>query len=109
MLDEPHFNAAADAMLTHLFDQMEDAFDNGTFEELELIDGILRIEDTRGNVWIISKHQASRQIWLASPTLGGLHFSFDHASQNWLLPDGRDLKPLLSDDINHCANAYIVL
>lgn len=109
MLDENHFNAAADATLNHLFDQLEDAFDNGVFEELELVDGILRAEDTQGRVWIINKHSASRQIWLASPKLGGLHFSFDHNSQSWILPDGRALGGLLSTDIEQATGCHIVL
>ena len=109
MLDENHFNAAADATLNHLFDQLEDAFDKGVFEELELVDGVLRAEDTKSHVWIINKHSASRQIWLASPQLGGLHFTFDHNAQSWLLPDGRTLNALLSADIQACTGCHIVL
>ncbi len=108
MLDESHFHAMADATLAHLFDQLEDAFDNGTFEELELTDGVLRIEDAKGNVWVVNRHNASRQIWLASKRLGGLHFSFDHDEQAWLLPDGRNLKDVLSGELQSITGAHIV-
>jgi len=109
MLDESHFHAVADATLNHLFDQMEDAFDAGAFEELELTDGVLRIEDTKGHVWIVNRHSASRQIWLASPRLGGLHFTFDHDTQSWTLPDGRNLKDVLSQEIQSLSHVHIVL
>lgn len=109
MLDESHFHAVADATLTHLFDQMEDAFDDGVFDELELVDGVLRIEDAEHHVWIVNKHTASRQIWLASPRLGGLHFSFNYDEQAWMLPDGRNLKDTLSQEIQSLTGAHIVL
>lgn len=108
MLDESHFHAVADATLAHLFDQLEDAFDNGIFEELELTDGVLRIEDAKHTVWIINKHAASRQIWLASAKIGGLHFSFNHDEQAWKLPDGRNLKDVLEAEIRTATGTHIV-
>jgi CyaY protein len=108
MLDEPHFNAIADATLTHLHDQLEEAFEQGTLEDLDLVDGVLRIEDEQGNIWIINKHTVTRQIWLASKRTGGLHFSFNHDSQDWLLPDARDLKTLLALEMQEVAGFHVV-
>lgn len=108
MLDETHFHAIADATLNHLHDQLEEAFDKGALDELELFDGVLEIKSASGKTWIVNKHEASRQIWLASPTSGGLHFSFDHDTQQWLLPDERNLKLVLADELQTALKLHIV-
>lgn len=107
MLDEPHFHAVSDATLEHLYDQLEDAYDDGDIEDIELADGVLRIEAASGNVWIINKHSASRQIWMTSIHDGGLHFSFNHDRQDWELPDGRELKALLAEEIHEITNRRV--
>lgn len=108
MLDEQHFLAVAEATLAHLHDQLEDVYDEGALEELDLVDGTLRIESANGTCWIVNKHSASRQIWLASPISGGLQFNFNHDHQTWELADGRELKALLSSEIQDIIGLHII-
>lgn len=98
-MDETRFHAIADATLMHCFDQLEDAFEAGAIEELELTGGILTIQATSGRIYLLNKHAPSRQLWLASPVSGGLHFSFDEGQQRWALPDGSMLYDLLRREL----------
>ncbi len=102
MLDETHFNAIANATLMHCFDQLEDAYERGDIDELELEEGVLSITTSEGKQFIVSKHGPSRQIWLASPLSGGLHFSYSQNDQGWTLPDGSTLYEILRRDLAHC-------
>jgi frataxin len=108
MLDESHFHAAGDATLTHLFDQLEEAFEAGTIDELELSNSILQIETPCGKIFIISKHAPSRQIWLASPLSGGHHFTYHASHQHWQSNNGHTLNDLLRAEL-HQLGVRVVL
>ena len=99
MLNEPRFHAIADATLIHCFDQLEDAFEAGTIDELELQGGILTITTLSNKTFLLTKHSPSCQLWLASPISGGLHFSFHEGAQQWQLPDGSPLYDLLRSEL----------
>ena len=99
MFDESTFHSIAEAMLMHLHDQLEEAYDEGDLEDLELEEDLLTITTEGDHTFIVSKHTASQQIWLASPISGGLHFSFDTPSQSWKTADGHDLKLTLARDL----------
>lgn len=109
MLDETHFLAISTATLEHIHDQLEQAFQNGTLEELELNEGILSIELESGQCFVISKHEPSRQMWLASPLSGGLHFDYCHDNNEWRLADGRTLKRLVAQELKQLCGLQIVL
>lgn len=87
-MDETRYHAVADATLMHLFDQLDDAFEAGALEDLDLASGVLTVVTSGGNTYLISKHAPSRELWLASPVSGGLHFAYDEGEQRWHLPDG---------------------
>jgi frataxin len=90
MLDETDFHRRADATLAAILDQLEPRYEAGALEELELQGGILTIRTDAGRSFVVSKHAPSRQLWLASPLSGGLHFAArDHGQ--WQLSDGREL------------------
>lgn len=99
-MDETHFHAVADATLMHCFDQLERAYEAGTLDELELADGILTLVTPQQKTFLLSKHGPSRQLWLASPQSGGLHFSWAQGDQYWHLPDGRKLYELLRGELS---------
>ncbi|MCE3005418.1 MAG: iron donor protein CyaY [Alphaproteobacteria bacterium] len=90
MLDETDFHRRADATLAAILDRLEPRYEAGALEELELHSGILTILTDAGRRFVVSKHAPSRQLWLASPLSGGLHFSV-HDNGQWQLSDGREL------------------
>jgi iron donor protein CyaY len=99
MTSESEFHRFADATLDALFDQLESAYESGSLEDLELQEGVLTIQTQLGQTFVISKHTASGQIWLASPISGGLHFSYESESGEWLLPDGTPLTARLTQEL----------
>ena len=98
-MDEKRYHAIADATLAHCFDQLEEAYDAGSIDELELQGGILTIIAPSGRTYLLTKHAPSLQLWYASPLLGGLHFTFDETAQRWLLPNGSWLYEILRNEL----------
>lgn len=98
-MDEKHYHAIADATLMHCFDQLDDAFESGGIDDLELQGGILTIRAQSGHTYLLTKHAPSLQLWLASPVSGGLHFRFDENEQSWTLPDGQRLYDILRAEL----------
>lgn len=99
MSTETEFHRYADATLSALFDQLESAYESGSLEDLELQDGVLTITTEGGKIFVVSKHAASGQIWLASPLTGGLHFSYEDSSGEWILADGTLLTARLTQEL----------
>jgi iron donor protein CyaY len=99
MSTETEFHRYADATLDALFEQLESAYESGSLEDLDLRDGILTIQTEGGLTFVVSKHTASRQIWLASPLTGGLHFTYEPTSGEWQLADGTILTERLTQEL----------
>lgn len=111
MLDESHFHAYANATLMHINDQLEQAYDSGALDDLDYDEGagILTIITPDDVTFIVNKHGPSKQLWLASPIAGGLHFDFNADAQGWLLGDGRSLKKVLADNLEQSCGMHVVL
>lgn len=95
LMNESEFHRLSDDMLTRLYDALEAADESGALEA-ECASGVLTLQLPSGEQYIVSKHTASRQIWLSSPLSGGLHFSYDGA---WKLQDGRTLEEILTAEL----------
>lgn len=98
-MDEKLYHTLADAPLAHCLDQLEAAFEEGALEDLDLQGGILTLRTPSGRTYLLSKHAPSQQLWYASPTLGGLHFSYSTTTECWHLPDGRTLYDILRAEL----------
>ncbi|MDX1974100.1 MAG: iron donor protein CyaY [Rickettsiales bacterium] len=98
MMTESEFHSLADCWLAALAQALEDA-DSQAALEIDYQVGIVTIETAAGKTFIVSKHGPSQQIWLSSPLSGGLHFPYHAVEKDWILPDGRRLKPLLSTEL----------
>lgn len=98
-MNDTEFHTRALAALSHMADRLEAAYESGALDELSLEPGVLTIRTADGQTFVISKHAPSQQIWLASPISGGLHFSYDAASQTFRLADGSLLETKLTDDL----------
>lgn len=98
MMNETEYHLLADAELDTLLEPLEEA-DGQALLEVEYQDGVMTIQLPSGQQFILSKHVASRQLWLSSPLSGGLHFSCDAASRQWKLSDGRSLPEMLAHDL----------
>lgn len=111
MLDETLFTAISGATLMHFNDQLEQAYDQGDLEELDYDEGagILTIITPDDATFIVNRHGPSRQLWLASPLSGGLHFDYCQESECWTLSDGQTLKAILARDLEKSCGLHVVL
>jgi CyaY protein len=103
-MQESNFHRLADQWLTMAEAVLEEADQNGAVE-MELQSGALTLILPSQKVVLISKHSPMRQLWLASPISGGLHFSHDGAE--WSLADGRTLEQVLSQELQTLAGIKI--
>ena len=85
-MDETTFHNIADETLENLSEALEDADDEGSLE-VDFEGGILNIEIASGKKYVINKHAAMKQIWMASPFSGASHFSY--VGNRWKTSDGR--------------------
>lgn len=92
-MDETTYHTHADATLDRIEAALEPAYDQGLLAELERDASVLTIAPEGGRTLVLSKHGPTRQLWLASSRLGGLHFAYEN--DDWRLGDGRLLLPVL--------------
>ncbi|AAZ68723.1 iron donor protein CyaY [Ehrlichia canis] len=70
--------------LLNTLTEMIDRVDIDGVLECENCDGVVKISDSNGNLYIINKHEPSMQIWVASPISGSVRFSYDKSLSAWI-------------------------
>lgn len=103
-MNESEFHSLADVWLAHAADALEAE----ETLDIEPLGGLLNIHLPSGKTLVVSKHAPSRQLWLASPLSGGLHFSYDAEKKQWRLADGRALEKVMSQDLKTLAQVNVV-
>lgn len=98
MLENSQFHCLADSYLDALADEI-DSKDEDAAIDADLQQGVLTLTLPSGQQYLISKHTPSKQLWLSSPTSGGLHFHYNEKDSAWELTDGRKLGQLLSHEL----------
>ena len=99
-MEEARYHQISEEFLNRLSLALEALDEDGALEA-DYQGGILTINLPSGKQLLVSKHTASRQIWLASPFSGGLHFSY--SAGRWVLADGRELSAVLSQELKQLA------
>lgn len=97
MLTDSEFQTLAQRTLAQLHDRYEPRYEHEELDELELEPGLLTLITRTGKTFIVSAHSASREIWLASPISGGLHFVWNGA--RWALKSGELLETILHQEL----------
>jgi CyaY protein len=103
-MQESDFHRLADSWLTTAADVLEEA-DANKLLEVEYQNGSLTLTLPSKKTLLISKHTPTRQLWLASPISGGLHFIYGDAE--WKLQDGRTLEEVLSRELKQLAGIEV--
>lgn len=83
-MDAQRFSQLADDKLAEIENWLHQYSDR--YDTDQQGDGVLQIEDDQGRCWIINRHAAAQEIWLAAPS-GAHHFRYD-ACGDWI--DTRD-------------------
>ncbi|MGE3713234.1 MAG: iron donor protein CyaY [Alphaproteobacteria bacterium] len=98
-MTESDFHHLAERWLLAAQDAIDLADEEGLLDA-DLAEGVLTIQTDNAQVFVVSKHAPSMQLWLSSPLSGGLHFSYDDVSGHWLLGDSRSLSELLMHELH---------
>lgn len=105
MLSETEFHVQADKTLRAFEAALEEAHATGAVD-IELTGDILTIELPGGKYYLLSKHAATRELWVSSPRSGGLHF---HWREGWFLRDGRALVGVVNDELQQLAGVQVAI
>lgn len=97
MVTDSEFPTLAHRTLDQLRERYEPAFENEELDELELQNGVLTFATSTGKTFIVSAHAPSREIWLASPISGGLHFAWN--GEHWALKSGELLEVIVRQEL----------
>lgn len=90
------FSELAEGVLAHIAEQVE-LQDKDYKIELDMLGGIMSIKVPAGE-YIINKHSAAREVWLASPISGPYHFAYRDGE--WKNKKGVLLLSLLSSELS---------
>lgn len=92
------FQHLATLELERLAHAIENADEDGQLE-VDWENGVLCLSLPDGRQYMLHPHHASRQLWVASPVRGGLHFSLNAAEGKWRLADGQELWHILAEEL----------
>lgn len=95
-MSDTNFENITAETLTYITDTIEEN-DKECVLDVDYQYDIIRIESSKGP-FIINKHSAAGQIWLASPISGPYHF--DPVSGKWINKDNFDLYALLNEELS---------
>jgi CyaY protein len=94
---ENQFSILAETTIDKLASTIEDQDPEGTVE-IDFLGDILNIFTPSGQ-YVINKHTAAREIWLASPKSGPYHFAYNVDAKKWIDSKGIELFKLLEDEL----------
>ena len=89
------FSSLASKVILYISDQIEDQDTDGVIE-VDYLGDILKLLTDKGE-YVINKHSAAKEIWLASPISGPYHFFF--YNNKWINRDGVELMSLLEGEL----------
>lgn len=94
-MSDKNFEKSAVKALSYITDTVEES-DEEYILDVNSQSDILKIETPKGP-FIINKHSAAKQVWLASPISGPYHF--DPKDGKWINRDNIDLYQLLNNEL----------
>ena len=90
------FSILASKTIAYISDQIEDQDEDGIIE-VDYLGDILKLLTPKGE-YVINKHSAAKEIWLASPISGPYHFH-DYNGK-WINKNNIELLSLLESELS---------
>ncbi|MGV2431883.1 MAG UNVERIFIED_CONTAM: iron donor protein CyaY [Rickettsiaceae bacterium] len=91
-----NFHNKAVSTLAYIAKMLDD-YDTEAIIDMDATTDIIKLETPKGQ-YVINKHSAAKQIWLASPISGPYHFSY--IDNKWMNKDKVDLLEILSEELS---------
>jgi CyaY protein len=95
-MDDTEFNSIVQNLLLKIADKIESDDVEGLID-VDFNTDIITLATSAG-VFVINKHSAAKEIWLASPISGPYHFSYN--AGKWQSRYGKDLITILETELN---------
>lgn len=95
-MERDRFSELAERVLAQIAEQVE-LQDEDYKIELDMLGDILSMKVPAGE-YIVNKHSAAREVWLASPVSGPYHFAY--LDGEWKNKKGVELLSLLSKELS---------
>ncbi|WP_316353958.1 iron donor protein CyaY [Candidatus Trichorickettsia mobilis] len=89
------FSNIAEQVLLFIADTIESLDHDGSID-IDFNNDMINISTNKG-IFVINKHSASMQIWLASPISGPYHFSYTNGK--WRSHTGSELFEILTNEL----------
>lgn len=72
--------------VSHTFQALEESLEHqlDPQADVDVQEESLQITLVSGKVWLLNRHLPSQEIWLSSPSKGGLHFGWYAQNQQWI-------------------------
>lgn len=96
-MDDNKFNSKALKILSYIAEEIESK-DLEAITDIDFLSDIIRLSTPAGE-FVINKHSAAKQIWLASPKSGPHHFT-PQDNGEWLNKDNMDLFKILNEELS---------
>ena len=100
MTNSNSFSILASKTIEYISDQIENQDEEGIID-LDYLGDILKLLTSKGE-YVINKHSAAKEIWLASPISGPYHFH-DYNGK-WVNKNGIELLSLLELELSQFVN-----
>ncbi len=97
-IDDSSFEELATNWMEALFELLESEDDEAKLD-IDLEEGVMKITVDDENIFVISKHMPSKQLWLSSPMSGGLHFDCIDEGADWELSNGVRLSDIIVEEL----------
>lgn len=95
-MDKTQFSVIANRTLCELVDIIETKDIEGSID-VDFLGDIINLTTIKG-IFVINKHSAAQEIWLASPVSGPYHFSY--INNQWENKTGQKLHEVLKEELN---------
>ena len=95
-MEESAFVALAEGIIDYVAEELE-LQDKDYRLEVDMMGEVLSIKTEAGE-YVLNKHTAAREVWLASPATGPYHFAYKDGK--WVSRKGDELLSLLSKELD---------
>lgn len=95
-MQDTNFSKIAEQLLLFITDTIEITDIEGMID-IDLHGDILNLTTNQG-VFVLNKHSAAKEIWLASPISGPYHFA--NSDEGWQTKSGIKLLDILTKELN---------
>lgn len=103
MTEQFTFSTEALKIISYIADTIEDSDPAGIIDSDHMVD-ILKFTTPKGE-YVLNRHSAAQEVWLASPVSGPYHFYYENGY--WVSKNGTKLLEVLNKELSQFINIQL--